>query len=77
MKHLNILVLESEDGTGDISDMSRAWKSDVYQQLTEADLAIRVEKDGRTEIVKNRWDLEDVSSLVEEVSLFYAEGRLK
>lgn len=75
MKRLNILILESHDGTGDVSDMSRAWKSDVIQPLMEADLAVRIEKDGRTEVVKNRFSL-DVSSLIEEISSAYAEGKL-
>ena len=78
MKPLNILILEEGDGH-DIRDTSRKWNMEATKALFLADLALRIEGD-TVEVVKDRFGdprSTHLSSVVEEVSLAYAEGELK
>ena len=76
MKQLNIMLIEEDDGNYEFDTISKRWSRSLLQTLMHADIAVRVMKDGKTEIVKNRFVDQDIYSIVEEISSAYIEGKL-
>ncbi len=75
MKQLNILILEASDGGHLMSDLSRKWNMGTLEPLMHADLAIRIEN-GQVEVVKNRYDTNKMSGLIEDIAFAYSEGKI-